>query len=154
MSGRMLRRRTWENRLVAWEREVLGEPFEWGRTDCVSLARGALEAMYEDPPVPTLGPDYETADGARRAHVETDGPEAVLRAGGAEEVGLGFARDGDMLIGVEEAGGIEGVAVVVESYYVVASEEEGVLRRPLEPLRREDPEDVTCLRPPEEGEGR
>lgn len=145
----MRRRRNWGHRLVMWQKEVLGEPFVWGETDCGSLVWRALHEMYRSPPIEGAVPAYESAQDARRAHLETGGVGPVLRRGGAEEVGLNFARQGDVLVGVGGPGELPGAAVVVERHFVVTDEEEGVSRRRLRDLRLEAPEDVAVLRPPE-----
>lgn len=145
----MRRRRGWTLRLVEWGREVEGREFAWGETDCASLVAGALEALYEEPPVDASLAEYSSREEALRRHAETGGVEAVLREAGAEEVGLNFARDGDVLLGLPRDGELPGAAVVVEATYLVASEEEGVVRRPLRALRKEAPEDVRARRPPE-----
>lgn len=36
----------WPMRLTAFAERVRGQPFTWGTTDCGSLARGVLEAVY------------------------------------------------------------------------------------------------------------
>lgn len=145
----MRRVRNWDVRLVEWQGRVLGEPFEWGRTDCASLVVGALEAMYDELPLEGPVPEYEGERDAVLAHKATGGVAEALAEGGADRVDLNFARQGDVLIGLPEQGGLPGAAVVVESSYVMASEDLGVLRRPLRGLREEDPDDLEVWRPPE-----
>lgn len=145
-----MRHSDWDLRLNSMKEKVLGEPFEWGRTDCATLVVRALEAMYppDDVPLPAERPSYGDESGALRAHAATGGVSDVLRAQGAEEVPLNFARQGDVLIGVDEAGGVPGAAIVVENRYLVASEEEGVVLRRLRDLREAGGEGVTVLRVP------
>lgn len=146
----MRRRPDWDVRLVRLQDDVLGEPFRWGETDCASIVRRALAAMYPEGevPLPSAPPEYEDRRGAGRAYVESGGVAAMLEAGGAERVDLNFARQGDVLVGLAEQGGFPGGAVVVEEHFLVASEEEGVVRRPLRALRLEEPDDVEVWRPP------
>lgn len=146
-----MRHRDWDDRLFRACDELVGRPFEWGETDCASMVIHALEAMYppDDLPLPMDRPAWATERAALRAYRATGGVEAALRAHGAQEVPLAFAQQGDIIIGLDEQGGVPGLAIVVSDAYQVASQADGVVQRKLRDLREADP-DVTVLRPPYE----
>jgi hypothetical protein len=54
----MIRDLNWQNKAVTWAIAQTGQPFQWGATDCVSLLRGMLEAMYGEP----VGPPHTYDD--------------------------------------------------------------------------------------------
>lgn len=140
----------WDTRLVAFEREVLGEPFRWGKTDCGSLVRGVWTALYgEDAPSPEVR-DYDTRFGALRAHVESGGIEAALREHGAREVDLRYAQGGDVVVeppSDEEPMGGAGV-VVASSRALFCPAGDVVQKARLRDLRAEDDGTLTTLRMP------
>lgn len=143
----MSRVRNWDLALLEWRRSVLGEPFAWGETDCGSLVRGAARALYDRDPFEGVR-SYRSRFGALRAHVETGGLEPALRAAGAEEVGLGFARQGDVMIEPPADGRpMGGAGVVVGSEVVVCPEGEAVTTTSLRAIRRRGP-DVRAMRLP------
>lgn len=133
----MRRHRNWDVRLVEWQGGLLGAPLEWGRTDCGSLVRGALEAMYpeDEVPLPEDVPAYESKQGALRVREQTGGMETALETGGAEPVELPFAQQGDIVLGLNPVGGVEGAGVVVERHLLCTNAEEGVRRLPLRDVR-------------------
>jgi len=95
----MMRARNWDAALLAWADTVLGAPYVWGRTDCVSLATTAITVMY-----PALAGDprlvlWPTKFAALRARVTqpTLLPDR-LAALGAAPVPLGFLQAGDLLV--------------------------------------------------------
>jgi len=145
--------RNWDIHLYRWARDVTGEPFEWGRTDCGSLVRESLAAMYPDKGLPLAGPPpaYSTEREALRVHAETGGVEGWVQAAGWEPVSLGFACQGDVIVGLGDVGGVPGAAVVVAGVFLVASESDGVVARRLRDLRAASPGGVTVYRPPWEG---
>jgi hypothetical protein len=147
-----MRLRNWDVRLVHFQTEVLGASFVWGETDCASLVRRALEVMYspDDIPLPPKLPRWTTEAGALRAHKRFGGVSGALEAGGAQRASLAFVQQGDVLVGLDPAGGVPGAAVVVQGGFLVASVELGVLRRRLRDLRRAPPAELEVWRPPVE----
>lgn len=126
--------RNWDAKLVAWAERVRGEAFVWGETDCASLVREACAEMYGEE-LFLQAPSYESKKEALRVATETGGVEEALRRLGATEVGMTFARQGDVLVG-ENSDGSPGAAVVVDGKAVVSREKAGVFLRP---LRQVDP---------------
>lgn len=143
----MIRVRNWDLELLRWRRSILGEPFAWGETDCGSLVRGATRTLYGRDPFQGVR-TYTSRFGALRAHVETGGIEDAVRAAGGEEVGLGFARQGDVLVEPPtEERPMGGAGVVVAGEVVVCPEGEAVTTTPMRALRAREP-DVRALRLP------
>ena len=108
----------WEAVVVDFAQREVGRPFEWGETDCASLARRVLRLMYgaEDPFLKT--PAYSTQAGALRAFRRAGSIVDWLLDSGAEEVGREFLWMGDLAIRPEidvfvTDGAIAAVAVFV-----------------------------------------
>ncbi len=87
----------WDCELVAWARAQQGKPFEWGKTDCVSLARGAIVVMYGEDLFPDL--TYKTMRAAKKTLREYGNLVIALSEKGAATIGLERGRTGDILIG-------------------------------------------------------
>lgn len=89
----------WDRRLVEWAESVRGRPFVWGETDCATLVRGAVEAMYGPAFLAGIAvPEYGTQVGAERAWDQTGGTAAVLVLLGAQELPDGERQRGDVLL--------------------------------------------------------
>lgn len=122
----------WDAALIDWARSVLGRDFVWGKTDCATLARGAIMAMYEGAESKvSMGPlpGWTTERGAVRAHVRTGGPVAVLRRMGAERVCPAYAQRGD--ITVDDSRALPNIGIVVSGGVVMAHPDRGVFLVPL-----------------------
>lgn len=114
----------WDVALHFWAAEVVGKPYVWGSTDCGSLVRSALVAMYGQD---VTGIEYATKAEALRVHAETGGVEAVLRGIGATDVDIRFAQQGDILI-EPDGDGMPCASVVVKRDVIAAIPEAGVVR--------------------------
>lgn len=129
----MNRTETWEVDLVAWADSVRGQPFVWGKTDCVSLAREALRAVFGEDPAPGL------AYGSLReavAVIEERGLEERLRDAGLVlvEGGPNFAQNADLVVGTDpDTPAFPAVAIHVAGRWVVTSPERGVEVGPATP---------------------
>lgn len=86
----------WDCKLVSWARAQTGKPFEWGKTDCVSLARGAIVVMYDEDLFPDL--DYTTMGGAARMLERYGTLMIALSEKGAATIAPEHGRTGDILI--------------------------------------------------------
>jgi len=93
----MRRRAGWEFSLVEYAMAQRGRPFVWGDTDCFSLARGALEVVYESDPLADVGA-YGSASEAGAVLRAVGHPADALRERGATLVPLGMAQQGDLLL--------------------------------------------------------
>lgn len=107
-----MRVENWDTRLVELVGDVRGEPYEWGRTDCVSLARRALTEILGRDPWEDVG-SWTTKTGAVRVAKKTE-PLVALSDTGAVEVTAGFATSGDVALGATiEASGLPMMSVLV-----------------------------------------
>lgn len=118
----------WNVALGELARELVGQAVVWGETDCVSVARKALVAMYgEDISAPYIDVTYSTKLGAARALKKIGGLETVIDATGCRGVPLHLTRDGDFLFFESDDGG-ENIATKMGSRWVVAIPEENTIR--------------------------
>lgn len=140
----MRRRRDWDARLERWARKQLGRPFVWGSTDCASLVRGVIAALYEGGKKKmSAQPGWTTEQGAIRALKRTGGVDAVLRRLGAEVVPPAFAQRADVV--VVDRDPLPATGVVVAAGVLVSTPERGVFMLPRPP---KDDTGVTVLRLP------
>jgi hypothetical protein len=118
-------------------RELVGRPFEWGRTDCGTLYREAFDALYGDGTAEELlGAPWTTLRAARAAA----GRFAALRdAVGARVVPRTYASAGDLVIraGTDEDG-LPRLGVVFGSKLLYVVPEDGVLAAPVSALAEGD----------------
>lgn len=112
---------------------VLGQPWLWGGTDCVSLLRGALRAhrgsdVFSE--APAWYTDERTAVEVLRA---TGGPIQWLRERGWSEVQLSGAQTGDVVVEPQrQAAGMPSVGMVLPSgVFLSSSQETGPVLRAL-----------------------
>lgn len=123
----MNRLRNWDVELMLWARTVVGRPFEWGATDCGSLARGALEVMYGPETVAELvGAPWADGSAAREAWAALADVAAVF---GAQEVERPYMQTGDLVIfpeGAEEDPELPRLAVSLGDRLLVSSVRDGV----------------------------
>lgn len=84
----------WDAALTRWAGEQVGRPFAWGETDCASLVRGALAAMYGEDLVDL--PPWTSARAAARALAAVGSVPAALAQLGAEEIPRAFLTQGDL----------------------------------------------------------
>lgn len=93
----MARVLNWDVRLVEFAREVRGQPYVWGETDCATLVRRALTVMHGEDPLPDDVGAWTTRIGALRVAGRTDVEDALYRAGGWE-VRPPYATAGDVAL--------------------------------------------------------
>lgn len=118
----------WNVELVLLAKRLIGADFVWGETDCVSVVRKALVAMYgEDIAAPHIGVTYTTKTGAVRAFNKIGSVVGIIEDTGGVEIPLCRARDGDIIVFPKGDGGFENLAVKMGGTWVVASAEIGKL---------------------------
>lgn len=105
----MMRRQNWDVYASQYIDAILGRPFVYGETDCVTIARRILEAMYGEDVVP-FSLKYKSVRGAKSA-LNKHGIEDTLRDIGAVEVKRPRRYDFAVVRGVD--GFDEGVSVVM-----------------------------------------
>ena len=121
----------WDAKLVEFTTMQLNKPFTWGDTDCASLVRGALHAMYGQ----DLWPEqhlYDSLLSAKHVLDETGGVAAQLLALGATEVHEAFIQQGDIVIGEPlDEDFADNVFVMVSDQLLSATIDAGVRLLPL-----------------------
>ncbi len=137
----MNRLRTWDVDLQEWAASLVGEPFRWGVTDCVSIVIKAQRIIYG---VDVFHlPKWKSKIKALRTLAGVKSMRSVLRQC-ADQVGRGFLQMGDIVLvknGCDELG-TDGLMLVVRDYLLLTSPETGVVRIPLEAI----PTKATCWR--------
>ena len=124
-----LRQRGWEQALATWADGVVGKPYAWGETDCLSLASAAIAAMTR---TPLALPPYRSAASAKQqvecvlAEHGTIGDALVAQ--GARRIGAAtWAQPGDLLVAEPtDDWPFPEVGIVVGRHVVVADEARGV----------------------------
>ncbi len=109
----MNRLRNWDVRLFHWADSIVGEPFEWGVTDCGTIVSRAHVVMYGED---VFGwPTYKSLKGAMSAKAKVGGIRKALKKD-CMRVGVKFARTGDIVLIKHK--GEEGMGLVVGSNVV------------------------------------
>lgn len=122
-----LRGPNWDVALQAWADALVGQPYAWGRTDCVSLAIAAIGVLY--PHQPAL-PGYPSKTAALRALAED--PVLIprtLELLGATPTTRAFAQAGDILV---SPAGADELALLVSlgAWALTGTPVAGVVRLP------------------------
>lgn len=128
---RLVRVRNWDVELVLWARRIIGAPFEWGRTDCGTLCRTAVDVLYgRGTAALALGRPWQTLRGARGAWGRLGG-EWPSRLG-ARAVPARFASGGDIVVsGGADDDGLPQLAVVLGPQVLVVDRDMGVYASPV-----------------------
>jgi hypothetical protein len=128
------RRPDWQERLVQWATPLRGTAFRWGVTDCGSLVRGTLVALYGDPAEAAL-PRYQDARGAARVRQTVVSIEDELWRWGGMPVSRALAAAGDVVLERPASGELESAGVVLEGHVLVADATLGVTVAPWDTVR-------------------
>ena len=129
----MNRLRTWDVDLQTWAASLIGEPFEWGRTDCGSIAIEGQRIIYGTDVFHL--PKWKSKAKALRTLIGVKGMRSALR-GCADQGGRGFLQMGDIVLvknGCDELE-TDGLLLVVRDYVLFTNPETGVIRIPLEAI--------------------
>lgn len=118
----MSRIENWDVWLVEMAEAARNEGFEWGRTDCASLARKCLTQMLgEDPWADDLGTWKSKTAAIKQLAAVGDVESFMVRTGGVE-VTERFATTGDIAVGPGQDGnGLIQVAVILPNRKALAS---------------------------------
>lgn len=119
------RPQNWDVYASQYINAILGEPFVYGETDCVTIARRVLEATYGEDLTP-FALTYKTTRGARSA-LKRHSIEQTLRDLGAQEVRR--PRRYDFAIVHDVDGFQEGVSIVLANYTRLVTTVGGVVQR-------------------------
>lgn len=135
----LVRVRNWDVALAKTMCALVGEPFVWGRTDCGTLCRLAVDALYGPGTANVyLGSAWSSPRTARDAEETLRGARGVLDELGAVQVHRSYASCGDF-VGVpgEDDDGLPRLMWVIGSLYVRVGRVEGVTAEPLNLLAPE-----------------
>jgi len=109
-----LRAMTWDTNLVLYVDSIVGQPFEWGRTDCATIVREALRSMYGKDML-GIG-TWTTKTGATRMLKKIGSYNDALAGAGAHEVPIRFRQRGDVaILPGGDCDGFPGLGVVVRA---------------------------------------
>ncbi len=120
----LFRVRNWDHEASVYIDSILGQPFQYGKTDCASIAAGVLRAMY-GPSFFTM-PKYKGPKGALAA-LRKHGIEHSLRDLGA--VTVHRPKRYDFAIVHDIDGFPEGVSVVMANRTRLVTRVDGVVER-------------------------
>lgn len=123
----MKRIRNWRRNLCTWAATRRGEDFDWGRTDCASLAMKACGVMYHHDFFPFVD-EYRTLREAKEVFEGLGiGFDEILLRAGAERVSTVYARSGDIMVGPDTVEGFPSAYVMLPSMIVTSNTDEGVV---------------------------
>lgn len=128
----------WDILVVDFATSVVGQPYQWGLTDCVSLWRRGQAVMrgVEDHKtlLPELGHWWSTKS-AVDTWATLGGPLAALARVGAVAFPPTFAQTGDLLvIPPDTTDGHEQMYLLVSGFALVTSQADGVSFQDARPL--------------------
>lgn len=125
------RERNWDLALHELRLSLVGAPFVWGETDCVSVVRRSWELVFGGDLLEHL-PHYASGSEARAALSMTGGLGMAMLDHGALTFPLTFAQTGDVVNGPEDPGhGFPFVGLVVGREVLTSTMEQGVIAHPL-----------------------
>lgn len=132
----LVRIRNWDVALGLTLCELVGTPFQWGRTDCGTLCRITLDSLYgSGRAAELLGPAWKSSRAALKVWTRVGGPLAVLEQIGAVQMDRSYASIGDVIvISGSDEDGLPRLAVVAGPKYVRVTRTEGVLAEPVRSL--------------------
>lgn len=110
----------WDVKLVGFAIGIRGEDFDWGISDCVSLARQCLYVILDEDPWDSLG-TWKTKTSALKAFkgIKID---KYLEKTGAIEIDYNFLTTGDFVISPnEDIHGLMQIAIVLPMHKVLVS---------------------------------
>jgi hypothetical protein len=128
--------RNWDTRLGKELRALLGRPFEWGETDCGTLCRVALDAIYGPGAADRLlGATWNGPREALEAVARLGGQHGVLHGLGAYRVHPSYASAGDFVTGPgTDEEGLPPLMWITGGRCVRVRREDGVVALPLRSL--------------------
>lgn len=86
-----------EAKLFDWSRDLLGQEYEWGETDCGTLMIASQRVMHSEPVFESVD-NYTTEIGAKRALTKVGGVRALMLDNGGSEIEFNFRQPGDIIV--------------------------------------------------------
>lgn len=123
----------WDVELAVRARALVGLPFAWGRTDCGTICRQALDALYgPEAAQAVLGDPWTDLRGAAKVWCRIGDAKATLLGCAAERVHRSYASAGDVIVlpGKDEEG-LPRLGIVIGGRYLRVSRVDGVLSEPI-----------------------
>lgn len=123
----------WDIALAEYAAALLGQPYEWGRTDCVSCWRGGQAAMRGCEPAdicPEIG-TWTAPAAAGRARARWLHPEADLTLVGLQRVAPTHLQSGDLLLVTGPDDEYPQAYLVIGGMVLAATPDAGVTSQPL-----------------------
>lgn len=113
--------------LTLFAREMVGKEFVWGETDCGSLVRGAMKAMYGQDMFPHA-PNWKSAAEAKKYCKNPDAGMDILVGVLARPVARNYEQPGDILLspGADAAGLPRFAVILTAGQALVSTPEFGV----------------------------
>lgn len=132
----------WDLLAVEWAMSQIGRPFLWGETDCASLVRGMLLAMYGEEPFGDTPPYRDHLEALEIIRSRGSVLEHLVRIGATPHA-LPFAQTGDVCVAPGD-GDFDSVSPIVAGRLLVTMPGECISTVPL----WQAPEQATCYRVP------
>lgn len=120
----MVRQRNWSNKLIRMAHSLMGEPLEWGETDCLHVAIKCINEMYEEPIIEEKL--YDSLRGAKEFY-EGHGKEEVAEMLQASIVAPEKATCGDIVLDGRDDEGFPSVHVIMRRAWITSNTEHGVV---------------------------
>ncbi len=119
----MVRVDNWDSRLVEFALDMEGRKFQWGRTDCVTLTRRGLNALYGRDPWKRSVPTWKGKVSALKMSQEFEGAKAAdFLATSAEEIASPFATSGAIALApTRDEHGLPGMSILLPGRKVLIS---------------------------------
>lgn len=115
----------WRPALITLARELNGQAYVWGSTDCASVALRAYASMYHQSPFNGIG-KMSTKRTIMRKLSQVGNIIDWLETRGFYRVDKMFAQCGDLAIECEEGRDIPSISIILGSNALVIDEEDGV----------------------------
>ncbi len=121
----------WDVELVRFAGDMQGRPFRYGSTDCGTLVRGALKAMYGKDVLRGMGSYRLLRDARKLAKSVGPIPEYLKVTLGCKRIRRNFVQAGDIVVLPGEDRRLPQLGVVVGGKLMVSDVELGVQIVPL-----------------------
>lgn len=117
----MKRVENWDQKLIYYARESVGKDFEWGVTDCASLVRASIAAMYGEDVFSHVAA-WSTLREAKNQYEMHGRASSILAEAGASIVASNYEQTGDIIVSPgEDQDGLPRFGVILTGGQVLLS---------------------------------